>query len=204
MKCYPIMQIVRRSNSNLAIVLENIKGSENIKENDFGIKISELCSEDQQEWLILTEDVPDVFWEQIKDIPLDIPFEDFLEKIRRELFNLYGPKRDQASSFSDSRFTPLSEMIERGMISCGALSSIFSAVLRKFGIPVKLVHGILKSQDEKKSNRHSWLEVFNPKSNSWLEIDPTVRDFKRRSDAMRRKVYHNWLELKPDYDMGEY
>ncbi|OGM97789.1 MAG: hypothetical protein A2735_01370 [Candidatus Yanofskybacteria bacterium RIFCSPHIGHO2_01_FULL_41_21] len=193
--------------STSLIVLEKPGSREIIEKNNFEIKTSDLCleeQEDQKEWLSSDEDVPNILWEKIKDLPLNISFGDFLKKIRKSLYDLYGEKRDKASSFADSRFTPLSETVERGMISCGAFSSIFGAVLRKFGIPVKLIHGILESQDEKKSNRHAWLEIFNPVSNSWFEMDPTNDNFEARNDAMRRKVYHNWLELKPDYEKWEY
>jgi len=190
--------------STSLIVLEKTSSQEIVEKNNFEIKTSDLCSEDQKEWLSSDEDVPDILWEKVKDLSLGLPLGDFLKKIDKELILIYGDKRDKAKSFGDSRFTSISEMLERGMVSCGAMTKIFSAVLRKFGIAVRLVHGILSGQDPKLTHRHSWLDIYDPISNSWFEIDPTVRDFKKRSDAIRRKVYHNWLELKLDYDKGEY
>jgi len=75
-------------------------------------------------------------------------------------------KKDTAKSLSDSRFTSLKEMIERGMISCGYLRKIFGTALRKFGIPVKFIHGIFEEQKnlpKESEDRHAWVRNFyNP------------------------------------------
>lgn len=155
-------------------------------------------------WLSLTEEVPDILWLKIKDLSPEMSLKMILEKIKKELFLIYDGKKDKGISFSDSRFTPISEMIERGMVSCGAMSNIFGVVLRKYGIAVRFIHGILSGQDHEGTHRHAWLEIYNPTSDSWIEIDPTTRNFEKRDDAIRRKVYHDWLELKPDYEKGQY
>jgi len=178
---------------------------ESNQESIFDLRLSELVAGDrEQEWLDSAEDVPDILWVKVKDLPLDMSLRTVLEKVKKELFLIYGGKKDQGKSFSDSRFTPINEMIERGMVSCGAMSNIFSAVLRKYGIAIKLVHGILSGQDPNGTHRHGWLEVYDPISSSWSEIDPTTRDFRKRNDAIRRKVYHSWSALKPDFERGEY
>jgi len=153
-------------------------------------------------WIISQEEIPNYFWGKLKDVSSQTTFRELLNKVRKELYAIYGRKRDKARSFTDSRFTPLSKMLERGMISCGALTNIFGTVLRKFGIPVKFIHGRLKHQTGE--DRHAWLEVYNPLKKKWFEIDPTYPDFKMKPDAKRIKVYHDWEELKKDYDEGNF
>ncbi len=93
-------------------------------------------------------------------------------------------------------------MIERGMVSCGALTNIFGSVLRKLGVPARFVHGIEGGQ--RGENRHAWLEIYNPLGKDWFEIDPTQQDFGMKLSARRIKVYHNWSELKKDYGEGKF
>jgi hypothetical protein len=128
-----------------------------------------------------------------------------LSRIIEGLLTLYGDKKDKGKSFKDSRFTSLEKMMDRGMVTCGAMTEITGTALRKFGIPTKMIHGILESQ--KKSfiksvllkNRHSWLEIYVPKTKEWLPLDPTQNDFNLFPDAEKIKEYHDWDELKEDY-----
>jgi len=162
------------------------------------------------EWLEIKEDLPEEFWEKLKDINKENNLNLILLRIKQELFSFYGDKRDKAKSFKDSRFTSLKDMIDRGMVTCGSMTKIFATVLRKFGIPTKMVHGILESQ--KKSfiksvllkNRHAWLEIYNPETKDWISIDPTRNDFSLYPDAIKIKEYHDWSELKGDYDKGNF
>lgn len=176
------------------------------------IKLSNYlnATEGFEEWLEIREDLPNVFWYKIKDINREQSLNSVLIQIKQELFSLYGDKRDTAKSFKDSRFTPLAEMIQRGMATCGSATKIIGTALRKFGVPTKFVHGILGLQ--KKSfikrvlfkERHAWLEIYIPKTNKWLPIDLTRKDFSLYPDAERIKEYHDWGELKDDYIKGNF
>jgi len=151
-----------------------------------------------------------VFWDTVKDINREQNLNVILLQIKQKLFSLYGDKQDTAKSFKDSRFTPLMEMIQRGMVTCGSVTKIIGTVLRKFGVPTKFVHGILGSQ--KKSfirrvlfkERHAWLEIYISKTNEWLPIDLTRKDFSLYPDAEKIKEYHDWGELKIDYNKGNF
>ncbi|OHB25554.1 MAG: hypothetical protein A2542_00890 [Parcubacteria group bacterium RIFOXYD2_FULL_52_8] len=132
-------------------------------------------------------------------------WEQLLACIDEEIMRLYGSKRDTAKSFLDSRFTPIRDIFERGMVSCGALVQVFGTVLRKLGVPARFVHGILPGQTGE--NRHAWLEVYDAASQKWLEFDSTQnhRHFAVPEGAKRIKVYREWgTELRNDYDAGAF
>ncbi len=168
-----------------------------IRLSDYG-KI-EGCN---SEW-IETQEIPDIIWTKVSKINSELTLRELFCNIRKELFDVYGEKRDKAKSFADSRFTSLPEMVERGMVSCGALVNIFGNILRKLGVSTKFIHGKLESQ-EGADYRHSWLEIYDPRCQTWIEVDPTKKDFEMASDTQRYKEYHNWQELKEDYDKGKY
>jgi len=165
---------------------------------------------DLSEWLEIKEDLPSEFWKKIKNANEEKNLKLMLSRIIEGLLTLYGDKKDKGKSFKDSRFTSLEKMIDRGMVTCGAMTKITGTALRKFGIPTKMIHGILESQ--KKSfiksvllkNRHSWLEIYVPKTKEWLPLDPTQNDFNLFPDAEKIKEYHDWDELKEDYKKGNF
>lgn len=160
-------------------------------------------TEDISEWVDMREELPAYFWKKIKDTDTHVHLKEFWRRVKEELYKIYGEKRDKAKSFADSRFTPLKEMVERGMVSCGALTHIFGTVFRKFGVPVKYVHGRLDGQ-EGEEDRHAWLEIYDPKNKSWFEADPGHPEFGMYPEARRVKVYHDWFDLKRDYEKGEF
>ncbi len=166
---------------------------------------------DFTEWLINKEEIPEEFWNKIKDANEEENLKLMLLRIKEELFSLYGNKKDKADSFEDSRFTPLKEMIDRGMVSCGAMAKITGTSLRKFGIPTKFIHGIFESQKNNfikrklLKNRHSWLEIYDPKDKKWIPFDMTRNDLSVDPTAEKIKEYHDWDELKEsDYKKGNY
>jgi len=181
-------------------------------------KLTEIKSSDYlqmedgfSEWLKTNEDLPFEFWEKVKNINEEKNLNLMLLRIKQELFSLYGEKRDNAKSFKDSRFTSLKEMLERKMATCGSVTKIIGIVLRKFGIPTKFIHGILRSQRKSfikrvlLKNRHAWLEIYNIKTKEWLPIDVTRNDFSLYPDVEKIKEYHDWDELKEsDYKKGNY
>ncbi len=117
-----------------------------------------------------------------------------LVRIRRELYKLYGDKRDYARSLCDSRLTPLPEMLRRGMVSCGALVVIYGGILRSLGIPVKFIHGRLRGT--RREDRHAWLEVYDPNRKKWISIDLTRHNFALPPRAIKLKECVDWLDLK--------
>ena len=149
-------------------------------------------------WLY-TRTIPNYFWKKFENVNSEMTVGELLRQIDRELRVIYGKKKDTARSFADSRFTPLPKMLKRGMVSCGALSIIFATVLRKFGIPVKLVHGRLKGQTGE--NRHAWLKLYNPVNKKWYTIDPTQwhRSFAIKPSARQIRIYADWAELRKDF-----
>jgi len=183
----------------LKSVLENIKP----------LEYRNINIEKFKEYLEIKEDLPKEFWEKIKNSMQEEKnlYQVFL-RTRETLDNLYGEKKDRGKSLSDSRFTSLNEMIERGMISCGSYAKIFGTALRKFGIPVKFIHGILEEQKnlpKASENRHAWLEFYNPQDKNWVPIDFTEGSLEPRPTATKIKEYTNWdEEFKKDYEKGNF
>jgi len=183
----------------LKSVLENIKP----------LEYRNINIEKFKEYLEIKEDLPKEFWEKIKNSMQEEKnlYQVFL-RARETLDNLYGEKQDRGKSLSDSRFTSLNEMIERGMISCGSYAKIFGTALRKFGIPVKFIHGILEEQKnlpKASENRHAWLEFYNPQDKNWVPIDFTEGSLEPRPTATKIKEYTNWdEEFKKDYEKGNF
>jgi len=183
----------------LKSVLENIKP----------LEYRNINIEKFKEYLEIKEDLPKEFWEKIKNSMQEEKnlYQVFL-RTRETLDNLYGEKKDRGKSLSDSRFTSLNEMIERGMLSCGSYAKIFGTALRKFGIPVKFIHGILEEQKnlpKASENRHAWLEFYNPQDKNWVPIDFTEGSLEPRPTATKIKEYTNWdEEFKKDYEKGNF
>lgn len=186
--------------------MENVEKLEIEKTLLFQIKISDFNekAEELRQWLSSSEQLPVKLQEIIRESSREISLEEFLKGAKKKLFNSYGDKRDKAKSFADSRFTPIDQMVERGMVSCGAMTNIFGTLLREMGVPVRFVHGSFLKEDKNKESRHSWLEIYNPLSNVWFEIDPTHPEFGMRPESKRIRVYHDWAEMKKDYDRGDF
>ncbi|MEK7637854.1 MAG: transglutaminase domain-containing protein [Patescibacteria group bacterium] len=157
---------------------------------------------DFEEWLG-TQEIPEIFWARIVHSNSASTVRELLDVTQEALSDMHRRRKEHPVSFAESRFTPVAEMIERGMVSCGAIATIFGNVLRKLGIPTKFVHGKLESQKEK-NHRHPWLEIYNPLDESWVEVDATRDEFKLPPGAQPIKRYHDWLELKEDFDKGDY
>ncbi len=188
-----------KDQKKLKFVLENIKPSE----------YQNINIEKFKEYLEIKEDLTKEFWEKIENSMQEEEnlYQVFL-RTRETLDNLYGEKKDTAKSLSDSRFTSLKEMIERGMISCGSYAKIFGTALRKFGIPVKFIHGIFEEQKNLPillEDRHAWLEFYNPQDKNWVPIDFTEGSLEPRPTAIKIKEYTNWdEEFKKDYENGNF
>jgi len=188
-----------KDQKELKFVLENIKPSE----------YQNINIEKFKEYLEIKEDLPKEFWEKIENsIQEEKNLYQVFLRAKETLDNLYGEKKDRGKSLSDSRFTSLKEMIERGMISCGSYAKIFGTTLRKFGIPVKFIHGILEEQKnlpKEWENRHAWLEFYNPQDKNWVPIDFTEGSLEPQPTVIKIKEYTNWdEEFKKDYEKGNF
>ncbi len=161
-----------------------------------------------EEYLEIKDDLPEEFWNKIESSKKEEEnLMMVLLRIRESLFDLYGEERNNADSFSDSRFTSINEMIDRKLVSCGSFVKIFGTALRKLEIPVKFIHGIFEEQKnlpKEIENRHSWLEIHNPQNQEWVPIDFTEGSLELSSTAQKIKEYFNWDELKKDYDEGNF
>lgn len=149
--------------------------------------------------------VPAYFWKKFSTVTPDVSVGKLLKKINNELVTAYAKKKKRpAKTFADSRFTPLPEMLRRGMFSCGALAKIYATVLRNFGIPVKMIHGRIRGQ--RGESRHAWLKIYNPKNKRWIAVDPTQhkRGLKTIPTARQLKIYASWDELEKDYEKDKF
>lgn len=158
------------------------------------------------EWQQPREDMPDDFWAKFKDLSSETHMFELLSHIDREL---YDPERNHhgAKSFQDSRFTSLAEMIDRKVVSCGAKSKIFSEILRRFHVPVQLVHLTPIDDPDNPMHKHSWIRILNPATKGWITIDPTRTRFRYGLEEgiyQESGIYHSWTELKSDFERGKY
>lgn len=191
--------------------MEQIKTTDSPVPNTFeklkSISLSDYRSVDRgmDEW-IEGETLPPQLQEAFIEHDPHISLFDELLVIRKKLFEIYGEKRTKAQSFEESRFSSLSEILEKGLTSCGALTNVFGNILRYLGVPVKFIHGVdeYSKKNARGNDRHAWLEIYDPRSQEWMECDPTKKDFLVTPGSERWKVYHNWHELKVDYEKGNF
>jgi len=151
----------------------------------------------------LMKGIPEKFYKECLPLNSNSDLESFLRKINFVIYKNVGKKKRNAKSFEESRFLTVKEILRRKIISCGSKVSIFAAVLRKKGIPVKLVHGRLHGS-KKTDNRHAWLKIYNPLNRKWIIVDVTQKNFSLHPKAYQLKDYQDWGELKKDYKKGDW
>ncbi|MBI5401261.1 transglutaminase domain-containing protein [Candidatus Wolfebacteria bacterium] len=150
----------------------------------------------------LMKNIPETFYQKCLPLNPNSNLENFLRKINFIIHKNAGKKKRNAKSFEESRFLTARQILKRGIISCGANAALFSAVLRKRGIPTKLIHG--KLRDSHNDNRHAWIKIYNPLNKNWLVIDVTQNDFSLHLKAYPIREYQDWSELKKDYKNGKW
>lgn len=91
---------------------------------------------------------------------------DLIHAVQRFIQSL--PEKYSPTSIIESRFTSAEEAFEKGMMSCGAITNMATAMLRHVGLEVKLVHG-----EFEKSVDHAWISVLNAESGEWVSYDLT-------------------------------
>ena len=146
------------------------------------------------EWLESDEDVPSVMKEKLGALDPQLTLREALQRIREALLACSGGNRIQADSFEESRFTPFTDIVDRGLVSCGAHTRGIGTVLRHNGIPVRFVDGT--HQEGENIHGHAWLDIYNPRTGDWIESDTRTEDFSFGSGNERKGVFHNWEELR--------
>ncbi|MEI6352912.1 MAG: hypothetical protein WCO35_03185 [Candidatus Nomurabacteria bacterium] len=173
---------------------------EKLDEIDFSdyLNIKEDEKQKLKEWLEIREELPDYFWDNIKDISPDKNLRYIILNIKKELDSIYKNKKTNITSLSVSRFISLNNALNEGMYSCGIATKIYGTCFRKFNIPVKFIHGKIDS----KKVLHSWLEIYDPRNKNWFDFDSTKNDFKLSNEARKINTYHDWEEMKDDFYKG--
>ncbi|HTH93289.1 MAG TPA: transglutaminase domain-containing protein [Candidatus Paceibacterota bacterium] len=103
------------------------------------------------------------------------------------------PEGQQCSpkTIIESRFTPADEAFEKGMWSCGTVSTMVAEMLRSIGKKVRFIHG-----EHSRSVDHSWLSVFNESSGEWEEFDTARNNLNIRPDYVKKAEVDSWEEIK--------
>ena len=156
------------------------------------------------EWLHTPETLPEEFFQELKILEHTLTLREVIEIIQEKLLKIFGGKLVKPETFAESRFTSLPELFEKHIWTCGSKANLFGTALRQLGIPVRFVHAWTRGQSKKSSNRHAWLDVWDPHASDWIEIDPGERSLQVNSEFERLKVYHDWHELKSDWEAGDY
>lgn len=162
--------------------------------------------EEVREWVV-RQDIPSKLLAQLKGhLHKDMTVGEAFLAIRKALSAIYAAEGEhKATSFEESRFSDLEHVIRLGLSSCGAKTTVYGAVLRAMGIPVKYVHGWFVDRPRNTSgDRHAWLKIYNPVTKTWDARDPTTADFSLNTGMQELKDYHSWDELHHDYEKGEW
>ncbi|MCX6812981.1 MAG: transglutaminase-like domain-containing protein [Candidatus Azambacteria bacterium] len=150
----------------------------------------------------LMKGIPEKFYKECLPLNPNSDLENFLRKINFVIHKNADKKKRNAKSFEESRFLTARQILKRGIVSCGAKVTLFAAVLRKRGIPTKLVHGKLTGSQG--DNRHAWIKIYDPLNKNYLIVDVTQKNFSLHLKAHQIKKYHDWSKLKRDYKKGKW
>lgn len=111
---------------------------------------------------------------------------------------------------------PASWVLANKLGVCDELTSLFSAMLRSLGIPVRFVAGISYTNSELFQNRwgpHGWAEVYFPEY-GWIPYDVTYGEYgyvdpshifaKESLDAEKISSRFTWRGRNIDLDVGDF
>lgn len=149
---------------------------------------------DVQEWLATMETIPTSVQEKLGTLDPNIPLRTVLLQIRDAIVAASEGRNTRPQSLEESRFTSFAEIVDRGLISCGAHTRAVGATLRSYGVPVRFVDGTHTEGDQ--THDHAWLDIYVPKTGEWIESDTRTEDFSFGEGNMRKGVFHNWEELR--------
>lgn len=112
----------------------------------------------------------------------------------RTEFSSYYFKNTKTHDFRKSRFISARAILRKRQATCGSVATVAAAVLRRYGVPTKLIHGYFKKEDP--DMRHAWLEVYIKAENKFVPIDVTRKDFKVGRYHVRRSAWVDWAEME--------
>lgn len=147
-----------------------------------------------QEWLETTETVPVRVQEKLGPLDPTLSLRGALLKIREAIIAASEGRSARPQSLEESRFTSFAEIVDRGLVSCGAHTRAVGTTLRSRGVPVRFVDGIHTEGDQ--THDHAWLDIYVPKTGEWIESDTRTEDFGFGAGNTRKGVFHNWDELR--------
>lgn len=101
------------------------------------------------------------------------------------------PEKYNPKSIIESRFTPVEEAFEKGIVSCGSMANISATLLRHVGFDVKLIHGECDSSVD-----HAWISVQDKETGSWKEYDLTSKNEELRPGHKIKATVYSWEEIR--------
>jgi hypothetical protein len=101
------------------------------------------------------------------------------------------PKQYEPKSIIESRFTSAEEAFEKGMLSCGAMANVSTAMLKHLGYKVKLIHG-----ECEESVDHAWISVLDPEKDEWIQYDLTRPDGIVPPGNIVKEEVDSWDEIR--------
>lgn len=102
-------------------------------------------------------------------------------------------ERYEPKSIVESRFTPAEEAFKKGILSCGAMANMATAILRYLGYEVKLVHG-----ESEESVDHAWISVHDQITDSWDQYDLTREVLDVPPTHVVKKEVDSWDDIKDE------
>ncbi|MFP5263798.1 MAG: DUF3488 and DUF4129 domain-containing transglutaminase family protein [Blastocatellia bacterium] len=129
---------------------------------------------------------------------------DKVKAIENELKTKFGYTLNLTIKGSD----PLAEFLfDAREGHCEYFATAMVIMLRTLGIPARIVNGfqmgeyndINRLYTVRESDAHSWVEVYFPRSNSWVEFDPTpaagINDYSQGGMLARFRKYLDAMEV---------
>jgi transglutaminase-like putative cysteine protease len=116
-----------------------------------------------------------------KHHPVDVEIpDDWVSKLSEDFKGLnFEEKLDKIADFLDDKikyadtsdyYMSVSDIIKNGVGDCNAISDVAAALLRRLGIPARVVGGYHFS--EKSVGGHAWVEAQNPEIKKWYLLEP--------------------------------
>lgn len=147
-----------------------------------------------------TGDYPQWLVEKAKGVKRTIVDEEYIKKILRiiaEEFDSDKYEIHKSSNIRESRLITASEIVRKHQSTCGSRATVVASVLRKLGIPTKIIHG--RYVEENPEMRHAWNEVLLD-NGKWASFD--IFGKKRGVGKYHRKELEviDWEEIEENID----
>jgi transglutaminase-like putative cysteine protease len=94
---------------------------------------------------------------------------DKIESVYEYIINNVAYDHNKISTLPSNYVPDIDNIITSGKGICYDYASVFAAMLRSQGIPVKLVKGYSKNV----TGYHAWNEVFDSETGEWITLDTT-------------------------------